>query len=82
VLLPLIPARLHGWLDELVSLTYVAGALALSLEGAALATALAGAAVHFALTRVTDYPRGAFKLDPLVKTLRPEEAGVRAVRGA
>jgi hypothetical protein len=62
VLLPLIPARLHGWLDELVSLTYVAGALALSLEGAALATALAGAAVHFALTRVTDYPRGAFKL--------------------
>jgi hypothetical protein len=64
MLLPLIGPRLHGWLDDLVSLLYVAGALLLGLAGAALAVALAGAAVHFTLTRLTDYPQGTFKLIP------------------
>jgi hypothetical protein len=62
MLLALIPPRLHAWLDELVALTYVLGAVLLDLAGAALAVALAGAAVHFTLTRLTDYPRGTWKV--------------------
>ena len=64
MLFPLIGVRLHGWLDDLVALLYLAGAWALRLGGAALAVALAGAAVHFLLTRLTDYPHGAIKLIP------------------
>jgi hypothetical protein len=64
VLYPLIPPRLHGWLDDLVVLTYVAGALLLRLSGLALAVALGGAGVHFVLTRLTDYPQGTWKLIP------------------
>ena len=64
MLFPLIGPRLHGWLDDLVALIYVAGALVLGLRGAALAIAIGGAVVHFALTRLTDYPQGAFKLIP------------------
>jgi hypothetical protein len=64
MLYPLIPPRLHGWLDDLVVLLYVAGALLLGLRGPALAVALAGAAVHFTLTRLTDYPQGTWKLIP------------------
>jgi hypothetical protein len=64
MLIPLIGARLHGWLDDLVVLVYLAGALALGLGGAALAIAIAGATVHFTLTRLTDYPQGTFKLIP------------------
>lgn len=55
---PLIGARLHGWLDDLVTLTYIAGVVLLGLEGPALVLALGGAAVHFLLTRFTDYPQG------------------------
>lgn len=61
---PLIPPRLHGWLDDLVVLTYIAGALLLPLSGIALGVALAGAGVHFVLTRLTDYPQGTWKLIP------------------
>ena len=61
---PLIGARLHGWLDDLVALTYLAGAWLLHLGGVALAIAVAGAAAHFLLTRFTDYPQGAVKLIP------------------
>jgi hypothetical protein len=61
---PLIPARLHGWLDDLVVLVYVAGALLLGLGGLAAGVAFAGAAVHFTLTRLTDYPQGTIKLIP------------------
>ncbi|HVR63648.1 MAG TPA: hypothetical protein VMU50_17225 [Polyangia bacterium] len=61
---PLIGARLHGWLDDLVALTYLAGAWLLHLRGVALAIAIAGAAVHFTLTRFTDYPQGTVKLIP------------------
>jgi hypothetical protein len=64
MLYPLIPPRLHGWLDDLVVLTYLAGALLLHLTGLALAVAIGGAAVHFLLTRLTDYPQGTWKLIP------------------
>jgi hypothetical protein len=64
VLYPLIPPRLHGWLDDLVVLTYIAGALLLHLSGLALVVALFGAGVHFVLTRLTDYPQGTWKLIP------------------
>jgi hypothetical protein len=62
VLIPLIPARLHGWLDDLVVLLYLAGAYVVGLHGVALGAALFGATVHFALARCTDYPQGSFKL--------------------
>ena len=64
MLLPLIGPRLHGWLDDLVALLYVAGALLLGLHGLALVVALGGAAVHFTLTRLTNYPQGTLKLIP------------------
>ncbi len=61
---PLIGARLHGWLDDIVTLTYLAGAWLIGLHGLAIAVAIAGAAVHFLLTRLTDYPQGTIKLIP------------------
>jgi hypothetical protein len=64
MLFPLIGARLHGWLDDLVVLIYLAGAFAFGLGGAALAIAVGGAIVHFVLTRLTNYPQGTFKLIP------------------
>jgi hypothetical protein len=64
MLYPLIPPRLHGWLDDLVVLTYLAGALLLHLSGLATAVAFGGAAVHFALTRLTNYPQGTWKVIP------------------
>jgi hypothetical protein len=62
MLYPLIGRRLHGWLDDLVSLTYLAGMLLFSLGGLARVVVLLGAAAHFALTRVTNYPQGTWKL--------------------
>jgi len=59
---PLIGARLHGWLDDLVAATYLLGVVLLDLAGAARTVALAAAAVHFLLTRFTNYPQGTFKL--------------------
>jgi hypothetical protein len=64
MLLPLIGVRLHGWLDDLVVLAYVAGVLALHLTGAALVVACAAGLLHFALTRLTAYPQGTWKLIP------------------
>src|SRR5205823_5461524 len=64
MLFPLIGARLHGWLDDLVVLIYLAGAVALELRRLALAIAIGGAVVHFALTRLTNYPQGTWKLIP------------------
>lgn len=64
MLIPIIGARLHGWLDDMVVLVYLAGAFAFGLGGAALAIAIGGAIVHFTLTRLTDYPQGTFKLIP------------------
>jgi hypothetical protein len=61
---PFIGARLHGWLDDLVVLIYLAGAFGFGLHEAALAIAIGGAIVHFTLTRLTDYPQGTFKLIP------------------
>jgi|SRR4051812_44809297 hypothetical protein len=67
MLYPLIGPRLHGWLDDLVSLAYLVGAWLLHLRGAALAIAVGGAAVHFTLTRFTDYPQGTFRVLPFRK---------------
>ncbi len=64
MIFPVIGARVHGVLDDLVTLTYVAGALALGLGGAALAIAIGGASVHFLLTRFTNYPQGQVRLIP------------------
>jgi len=61
---PLIGVRLHGWLDDLVTATYLLGMALLGLVGAARTVAIAGAAVHFMLTRLTNYPQGTFKLIP------------------
>lgn len=62
MLYPLIGARFHGWLDDIVVATYLLGAWLLGLQGPALIAILAGAAVHFLLARLTDYPQGQFKL--------------------
>lgn len=64
MLLPLIGARLHGWLDDLVVVVYLLGAIFLPLHGLALGVCLAAAGVHFLLTRFTDYPHGTFKRIP------------------
>jgi hypothetical protein len=64
MLLPLIGVRLHGWLDDLVVLTYLIGAFGLHLHGGALRVALAGATTHFLLTRFTNYPQGTVKVIP------------------
>jgi hypothetical protein len=64
MLLPLIGARLHGWLDDLVVLVYLLGAFLLPLRGPALALGIGGASVHFLLTRFTNYPQGTFKRIP------------------
>jgi hypothetical protein len=64
VIFPLIGARLHGWLDDLVAAAYLLGILLLHLDGGARAAAIAGASVHFTLTRLTNYPQGTFKLIP------------------
>jgi hypothetical protein len=61
---PLIGVRLHGWLDDLVVLVYLAGALLLGLHGPARVIAVGGAAAHFLLTRLTDYPQGMIRLIP------------------
>lgn len=58
MLLPLISARLHGWLDDLVVAVYLLGAHFLGLHRVAFAIAAAGALVHFVLTRCTRYPQG------------------------
>lgn len=59
-----IPPRLHGWLDDLVALTYLAGWWLLGLTGVAAAVAWGGAVAHFLLTRLTDYPQGTWKVLP------------------
>jgi hypothetical protein len=61
-MIPLIPPRLHAWLDEAVPPFYVAIALLASLRGAALALLVYCALQHFAATRITDYPRGSWPL--------------------
>jgi hypothetical protein len=67
-----IPVRLHGWLDEVATLSYVGAALLLGVDGLALAWLLGGAAVHFANTRLTDYPQGQLKLYSLAAHARIE----------
>ena len=62
MLFPIINARIHGWLDDLVVLTYVAGAVFFGLHGTAFTIALVGALIHFANARVTNYPQGTLSL--------------------
>lgn len=64
MLFPLIGARLHGWLDDLVVAFYVVGTFALGLHGTARVTAIGGALAHFLLTRFTNYPQGTIRLIP------------------
>jgi hypothetical protein len=64
VLFALIGVRLHGWLDDVVVLVYLAGTIVFGLYGAAALIALAGASVHFVLTRLTDYAQGSWRLLP------------------
>jgi hypothetical protein len=54
------------------------------IDGLKLAALAAGALLVMAPDRKDPLTNFLFslKIDPLVKTLRPEEAGVRAVRGA
>ena len=61
MLFPLIPVRLHGWLDEIATLSYLAVAFAFGFEGTPLWLLLLAALVHFTNTRLTNYPRGQFK---------------------
>ncbi len=65
MLISLLPAKLHGWLDEGATASYLAVALWLGFRGSALGVLVAGALVHFLNTRLTDYPEGTFKLYPL-----------------
>jgi hypothetical protein len=62
VLVPWIGVRLHGWLDDVVAFSYVAGMYLLGVHGAALVVGSIGAFVHFALTRCTRYPQGTWGL--------------------
>jgi hypothetical protein len=59
---PLLPPRLHAWLDEGVLPTYAAVAVLLPLHGAALALLLYCGLQHFVVTRITRYPRGTWPL--------------------
>ena len=65
MLYPLIPVRIHGWLDEGMVLLYLGGAWVLHLEGDGFDLALTFAGLHFLLTRLTAYPQGALKWIPL-----------------
>ena len=62
MLIPLVPIRLHGWLDEFATLSYLGSALFLGFQGAAFWLLLVAAAFHFANTRLTDYPQGQLKV--------------------
>jgi hypothetical protein len=63
--LRVIPVRLHGWLDEFATASYLGAAFFGGFEPVARWLLVAGALVHFANTRLTDYPQGQFKLYPL-----------------
>ncbi len=65
MLYPLLPARLHGWLDELASVSYLAAAFVFGFSGIGFAVLMAACLVHFTNTRLTDYPRGHLKKYPL-----------------
>lgn len=64
MLLPIIPPRLHAFLDDLVVFVYLLGLWLVGLEGVAAVIAVSGATLHFALTRLTDYPAGTLKRIP------------------
>ena len=61
MLFPLLPVRLHGWLDEVATLSYLGVAFARGFEGVAFWLLLFVAALHFVNTRLTNYPQGQLK---------------------
>jgi len=50
--------------NNIVTLTYVAGAFVFELSGQAFWLAISGAVAHFLLTRLTDYPQGTIRRIP------------------
>lgn len=62
MIFPFINPKIHGWLDDLVVLTYLMGAFVLKLHGTPMLIAMFGGAVHFFNARITDYPQGSLKL--------------------
>jgi hypothetical protein len=64
VIHPLLGARLHGILDDVVVALYLLGVWALKLRGIPLGIAIAAAVVHFVNARITDYPQGTFRRIP------------------
>jgi hypothetical protein len=69
-----IPVRLHGWLDEVATMSYLVAAFVTPVHGLAFGLLLAGAAVHFLNTRLTDYPQGQLKLYSLATHAKIELA--------
>lgn len=69
-----IPVRLHGWLDEVATASYLAAAWLLGFQGLAQLLLLLGAAVHFINTRLTDYPQGQLRLYSLATHAKIELA--------
>lgn len=61
MLFPLLPIRLHGWLDEVATLSYLVVAFTQRFTGLAFGLLVLMAAVHFTNTRLTDYPQGQLK---------------------
>jgi len=82
VIQPLIGARLHGILDDVVVAIYLVGAWALKLRGLPLWIAIAGAVLHFVNARITDYPQGTFKRIPFTTHASIELAEGLAVLSA
>lgn len=61
LIIPFMSARLHGVLDDIVSVTYILAAWLLNFSTAGWTIAIGGALVHFLLTRTTNYPQGQLK---------------------
>jgi len=64
-MIPLLPLRVHAWLDEAILPLYLVLAAALGIRGPLLAVLIYAGVQHFVVTRTTDYPRGTWKWLPL-----------------
>jgi hypothetical protein len=82
MLFPFLPVRLHGWLDEVATLSYLAVAFAFGFEGAGFWLLLLAALVHFTNTRLTDYPQGQLKAYTLATHAKIELTEGLALLGA
>jgi hypothetical protein len=61
-----LDARIHGVLDIVCVVLFVAGPLAFSLGGAPASIAYALAAIHLAMTLLTRFPMGMVRVIPFV----------------